>query len=104
MLVTSDKDGADSVFESLKLVDADIVISAVFGPYTVLRANCQGAKVRLAVMRWNWLDDVDLAGCRFNYCITVTEVMYWNSISVAEHVVMMILSLARNDFSTSGGL
>ena len=33
LLVTSDKDGADSVFER-ELVDADIVISQRFGPRT----------------------------------------------------------------------
>ena len=40
-------------------------------------------------------DHVDLQAA-INRGITVTEVTYSNSISVAEHVVMMILSLVRN--------
>ena len=40
-------------------------------------------------------DHVDLAAA-MERGITVTEVTYCNSISVAEHVVMMILGLVRN--------
>jgi len=40
-------------------------------------------------------DHVDLQAAMDNN-VTVTEVTFCNSISVAEHVTMMILSLVRN--------
>jgi len=52
-------------------------------------------KLKMCVTCGIGSDHVDLqAACERN--ITVTEVTYCNSISVAEHVVMMILSLVRN--------
>jgi formate dehydrogenase len=52
-------------------------------------------KLRLLVTAGIGSDHVDLqAACDAN--ITVAEVTYCNSISVAEHVVMMILALVRS--------
>lgn len=52
-------------------------------------------KLKMCVTAGIGSDHVDLeAACERN--ITVTEVTYCNSISVSEHVVMMILSLVRN--------
>jgi formate dehydrogenase len=95
LVVTSDKDGADSVFER-ELVDADIVISQPFWPaYLTAERITKAPKLKLAVTAGVGSDHVDLQAA-IDHGITVTEVTYCNSISVAEHVVMMILSLVRN--------
>jgi formate dehydrogenase len=95
LVVTSDKDGADSVFER-ELVDADIVISQPFWPaYLTAERIAKAPKLKLAVTAGIGSDHVDLQAA-IDHGITVTEVTYCNSISVAEHVVMMILSLVRN--------
>src|SRR6266705_4855710 len=95
LIVTSDKDGADSVFER-ELVDADIVISQPFWPaYLTAERIAKAPKLRLAITAGVGSDHVDLQAA-IDQGITVTEVTYSNSISVAEHVVMMILSLVRN--------
>src|SRR6202161_2148502 len=46
-------------------------------------------------------DHVDLEAA-IEHGVTVAEVTYCNSISVAEHVVMMILSLVRNYLPSYG--
>jgi formate dehydrogenase len=95
LIVTSDKDGSDSVFER-ELVDADIVISQPFWPaYLTAERISKAPKLRLAITAGIGSDHVDLQAA-IDHGITVTEVTYCNSISVAEHVVMMILSLVRN--------
>jgi len=95
LIVTSDKDGSGSVFER-ELVDADIVISQPFWPaYLTAERISKAPKLRLAVTAGIGSDHVDLQAA-IDHGITVTEVTYCNSISVAEHVVMMILSLVRN--------
>jgi formate dehydrogenase len=95
LIVTSDKDGADSVF-SRELVDADIVISQPFWPaYLTAERIAKAPKLRLAITAGIGSDHVDLQAA-IDHGLTVTEVTYCNSISVAEHVVMMILSLVRN--------
>jgi formate dehydrogenase len=94
-VVTSDKDGEDSEFDK-HLVDADIVISQPFWPAYLTKERIQKAKnLKLAITAGIGSDHVDLQAAIDNN-ITVTEVTYCNSISVAEHVVMMILSLVRN--------
>jgi formate dehydrogenase len=93
--VTSDKDGPNSVFER-ELPDADIVISQPFWPAYLTRERIAKApKLRLALTAGIGSDHVDLAAA-MERGITVTEVTYCNSISVSEHVVMMILALVRN--------
>jgi len=95
LVVTSDKDGDDSVFAH-ELVDADIVISQPFWPaYLTAERIASAPKLKLAITAGNGSDHVDLAAA-IERGITVAEVTYSNSISVSEHVVMMILSLVRN--------
>jgi formate dehydrogenase len=94
-IVTSDKDGPDSVFEK-ELVDADIVISQPFWPaYLTPERIAKAKKLKLAITAGIGSDHVDLQAAIDNN-ITVAEVTYSNSVSVAEHVVMMILSQVRN--------
>jgi formate dehydrogenase len=95
LVVTSDKEGPDSVFEK-ELVDADIVISQPFWPaYLTAERIAKAPKLKLAVTAGIGSDHVDLASA-IDRGITVAEVTYCNSISVAEHAVMMILSLVRD--------
>jgi formate dehydrogenase len=94
-IVTSDKDGPNSLFER-ELPDADIVISQPFWPAYLTRERIAKApKLKLALTAGIGSDHVDLAAA-MERGITVTEVTYCNSISVSEHVVMMILALVRN--------
>ena len=91
LVVTSDKDGRDSVFER-ELVDADVVISQPFWPAYLTEDRISTAKkLKLAITAGIGSDHVDLQAA-MNRGITVAEVTYCNSISVSEHVVMMILS------------
>jgi formate dehydrogenase len=95
LVVTSDKDGPDSEFER-ELVDADIVISQPFWPaYLTAERIAKAPNLRLAVTAGIGSDHVDLAAA-IERGVTVAEVTYCNSISVAEHAVMMILSLVRD--------
>ena len=95
LIVTSDKDGEDSVFER-ELVDADIVISQPFWPaYLTPERFAKAPKLKLAITAGIGSDHVDLPSA-IEHGVTVAEVTYCNSISVAEHVVMVILALARN--------
>jgi formate dehydrogenase len=95
LVVTSDKDGPNSVLEK-ELVDADIVISQPFWPaYITDERLTKSNKLKLAITAGIGSDHVDLQSAMKNN-VTVAEVTYCNSISVAEHVVMMILSLVRN--------
>ena len=95
LVVTSDKDGPDSAFEC-ELEDADIVISQPFWPaYLTAERIAKARNLKMAVTAGIGSDHVDLKAA-IERGITVSEVTYCNSISVAEHVVMMILSLVRN--------
>jgi formate dehydrogenase len=95
LIVTSDKDGPDSVFER-ELPNADVVISQPFWPaYLTAERIAKAPKLKLALTAGIGSDHVDLQAAIENG-VTVAEVTYSNSISVAEHVVMMILSLVRN--------
>jgi len=95
LVVTSDKDGSDSVFER-ELPEADVVISQPFWPaYLTSERIAKAPKLKLAVTAGIGSDHVDLQAA-IDRGLTVAEVTYCNSISVAEHVVMMILALVRN--------
>ena len=95
LVVTSDKDGEGSVFDR-ELPDADVVISQPFWPaYLTAERIAKAPKLKLAITAGIGSDHVDLDAA-IEHGITVAEVTYCNSISVAEHVVMMILSLVRN--------
>jgi formate dehydrogenase len=94
-IVTSDKDGANSAFER-ELPDADIVISQPFWPaYLTAERIAKAKKLKLAITAGIGSDHVDLQAA-MKHGVTVAEITYSNSISVSEHVVMMILSLVRN--------
>jgi formate dehydrogenase len=95
LVVTSEKDGPDSVFER-ELPDAEVVISQPFWPaYLTAERIAKAPKLKLALTAGIGSDHVDLQAA-IEHGLTVAEVTYSNSISVAEHVVMMILALVRN--------
>src|SRR5690625_823740 len=95
LVVTSDKEGPDSAFER-HLPDADVVISQPFWPaYLTAERIAKAPNLKLAVTAGIGSDHVDLDAA-IRHGITVAEVTYSNSISVAEHAVMMILALVRN--------
>lgn len=95
LVVTSDKDGPDSEFEK-HLADADVVISQPFWPaYLTAERIGMAPNLKLAITAGIGSDHVDLQAA-MDSGVTVAEVTYCNSISVAEHVVMMILGLVRN--------
>lgn len=94
-VVTSDKDGPNSRFEN-ELPDTDIIISQPFWPaYLTEERFAKAPKLKLAITAGIGSDHVDLQAA-IKHGVTVAEVSYSNSISVSEHVVMMILSLVRN--------
>jgi len=95
LVVMADKDGPDSAFER-ELGDAEVVISQPFWPaYLTAERIAKAPKLKLAITAGVGSDHVDLEAA-MKRGITVTEVTYCNSISVSEHVVMMILGLVRN--------
>ena len=101
LVVTSDKDGPNSEFER-ELPDADIVISQPFWPaYLTKERIAKAKKLKLAITAGIGSDHVDLQAA-MDRGITVAEVTFSNSISVAEHVVMMILALVRNYIPSYG--
>ena len=98
VVITSDKEGADSVFER-ELPDADVVISQPFWPAYLTAERIDKAKnLQLVVTAGIGSDHTDLNAANARG-ITVAEVTYSNSISVAEHTVMQVLVLVR-DFVT----
>ncbi len=101
LVVTADKDGPNSRFEK-ELTDADIVISQPFWPaYLTAERFAKAKKLRLAITAGIGSDHVDLQAA-IERGVTVAEITYSNSISVSEHVVMMILSLVRNYLPSYG--
>ena len=95
LVVTSDKD-AKGCKADKELVDSDIVISQPFWPYYLTREKIESAKsLKMAITAGIGSDHVDLQAAMDNK-IDVVEVTYCNSRSVAEHIVMMILSLVRD--------
>ena len=94
-VVTSDKDGENSVFDR-ELPTADIVISQPFWPaYLTAERIAKAPNLKLAITAGIGSDHVDLQAAT-EKGLTVAEITYSNSISVSEHVVMMILALVRN--------
>jgi formate dehydrogenase len=95
LIVTSDKDGPESAFER-QLPEAEVVISQPFWPaYLTAARIAKAPNLKLAITAGIGSDHVDLQAA-IEHGITVAEVTYCNSISVSEHVVMMILALVRN--------
>src|SRR5262245_6973064 len=94
-VVTADKDAPGCVFER-ELPTAEVVISQPFWPaYLTAERIAKAPKLKLAVTAGIGSDHVDLEAAS-QRDITVAEVTYCNSISVAEHAVMQILALVRN--------
>jgi formate dehydrogenase len=106
-VVTSDKEGPDSVFDR-ELPDAEIIISQPFWPaYLTPERIAKAKKLKLALTAGIGSDHVDLKAAGA-HGVTVAEESFSNSISVAEHVVMMALSLVRDylpahEISANGG-
>jgi formate dehydrogenase len=95
LIVTSDKDRQGSAFDR-ELPDAGVVISQPFWPaYLTAERIAKAPNLQLAITAGIGSDHVDLDAA-IRRGLTVAEVTYSNSISVSEHVVMMILSLVRN--------
>ena len=95
LVVTSSKDGADSELDR-ELHDAEIVISQPFWPaYMTAERIAKAPKLKMIVTAGIGSDHTDLQAA-MDRDITVAEVTYCNSNSVAEHVVMMTLGLVRN--------
>jgi formate dehydrogenase len=101
LVVTSDKDGAGSVFDR-ELPASEIVISQPFWPaYLTAERIAKAPNLKLAITAGIGSDHVDLQAA-MDRGITVAEVTYCNSISVSEHVLMLILSLVRNYIPSYG--
>jgi formate dehydrogenase len=95
LIVTSDKEGANSTLDR-ELPDAEVVISQPFWPaYMTAERFAKAPKLKLIITAGIGSDHTDLQAAN-KHGVTVAEVTYSNSISVAEHVVMMILGLVRN--------
>ncbi len=95
LVVTSDKDG-DGCTADKELVDADIVISQPFFPYYLTREKMETApNLKMAITAGIGSDHVDLQAA-MDRKVDVVEVTYCNSRSVAEHIVMMIVSMVRD--------
>ena len=101
LVVTSSKDGKDSVLDK-ELPDAEIVISQPFWPAYMTKERIEKAKkLKLIITAGIGSDHTDLQAA-MDKGITVAEVTYCNSISVSEHIVMMILALVRNYIPSYG--
>jgi len=95
LVVTSDKEGVNSRLDK-ELVDAEIVISQPFWPaYMTAERIKKAPKLKMCITAGIGSDHVDLEAAIKNK-IDVAEITFCNSVSVAEHVVMMIISLVRN--------
>jgi formate dehydrogenase len=95
LVVTSDKDGPDSEFER-HLPDTEVVISQPFWPaYMTAERFAKAPDLKLVITAGIGSDHTDLQAA-IERGVTVAEVTYSNSISVSEHIVMMILALLRN--------
>ncbi|KQV78127.1 NAD-dependent formate dehydrogenase [Rhizobium sp. Root1220] len=107
LIVVSDKDGDSSEFER-RLPEADVVISQPFWPaYLTAERIAKAPNLKLALTAGIGSDHVDLSAAAHRG-VTVAEVTFSNCISVAEHVVMTVLSLVRNylpahEIADSGG-
>ena len=95
LVVTSDKDG-EGCQADIELKDADVVISQPFWPYYLTRAKMESApNLKMAITAGIGSDHVDLQAA-MDHKIDVMEVTFCNSRSVAEHIVMMIITLVRD--------
>ncbi|HEX2243505.1 MAG TPA: NAD-dependent formate dehydrogenase [Gammaproteobacteria bacterium] len=108
LIVTSDKEPPDSVLDKELESGAEIVISQPFWPAYLTAERIEKApNLKLAITAGIRSDHYDLDAA-IKKGMTVAEITYSNSISVSEHVVMMILALVRNyihsyQFVVAGG-
>jgi formate dehydrogenase len=108
LIVTSDKEPPDSVLDKELADNTEIVISQPFWPAYLTAERIEKApNLKLAITAGIGSDHVDLDAA-IKKGMTVAEITYSNSISVSEHVVMMILALVRNyiqsyQFVVAGG-
>ncbi len=94
-IVTSSKDGDDCEADQ-HIVDSDIVISQPFFPYYLTKERIKKAKnLKMAITAGIGSDHVDLQAA-IDHKVDVVEVTFCNSRSVAEHIVMMIVSMVRD--------
>ena len=94
-IVTNSKDGEGCEADK-HIIDADIVISQPFFPYYLTKERIEKAKnLKMAITAGIGSDHVDLQAAIENN-VDVVEVTFCNSRSVAEHIVMMILSMVRD--------
>ena len=94
-IVTNSKDGEGCEADK-HIVDADVVISQPFFPYYLTAERIKKAKnLKMAITAGIGSDHVDLQAAMDNK-IDVVEVTFCNSRSVAEHIVMMIVSMVRD--------
>lgn len=95
VVVTDSKEGEGSVLDR-ELPDADVVISQPFWPaYLTPERLAKAENLKIAITAGIGSDHVDLPAA-IEKGITVAEVTYCNSISVAEHTVMQVLALVRD--------
>jgi formate dehydrogenase len=108
LVVTSDKEPPDSTLDKELADGAEILISQPFWPAYLTAERIEKApNLKLAITAGIGSDHVDLDAA-IKKGMTVAEITYSNSISVSEHVVMMILALVRNyiqsyQFVVAGG-
>ncbi|KAF2627083.1 hypothetical protein BU25DRAFT_469454 [Macroventuria anomochaeta] len=97
LITTSNKEGENSEFDK-HLVDAEVIITTPFHPgYLTAERLAKAKNLKLAVTAGIGSDHIDLdVANKTNGGITVAEVTGSNVVSVAEHVVMTILTLVRN--------
>ena len=96
LVVTSDKDGPESEFRAGACGRGRGDLAAVLAVRILTAERIKKApKLKLAITAGIGSDHVDLQAAG-EHGLTVAEVTYSNSISVSEHVVMMILALVRD--------
>ncbi|KAK9804285.1 hypothetical protein WJX72_004788 [[Myrmecia] bisecta] len=94
-VVTDDKEGPNSELDK-HLKDAEVLISTPFHPaYLTKERIAKAPKLKLALTAGIGSDHIDLQAAA-EAGITVAEITGSNVVSVAEHVVMMMLTLVRN--------
>jgi len=95
LIVTDDKEGPDSEFQK-HIVDAEVLITTPFHPgYATREVIAKANNLKACITAGVGSDHIDLDAAN-ERSILVAEVSGSNVVSVAEHVVMMILTLVRN--------
>jgi formate dehydrogenase len=94
-ITTSDRDGRDGAFDQA-LHEAEIIIIQACRPASLHAGRIAGAaNLRLVITAGSGSDHIDLEAAAHRG-ITVAEITQSDSVSAAEHAVMLVLSLVRN--------